>query len=158
MSPWKRAATASESGGDHFEVEHSNDGQNWTVIGKVETVGNSVTMQQYSFVDDAPYSGVTYYRLVQVDRDGSATFSTTVTIHIGEAVTAAIRVYPNPAASYLVIEGATKAVAIFNTAGQRLLVRTVPDRELKTTVDLSALASGVYIVKAGAQSLVFYKQ
>lgn len=151
-------ATASESGGDHFEVEHSNDGQNWTVIGKVETVGNSVTMQQYSFVDDAPYSGVTYYRLVQVDRDGSATFSTTVTIHIGEAVTAAIRVYPNPAASYLVIEGATKAVAIFNTAGQRLLVRTVPDRELKTTVDLSALASGVYIVKAGAQSLVFYKQ
>ncbi|HXO74973.1 MAG TPA: T9SS type A sorting domain-containing protein, partial [Puia sp.] len=151
-------ATASESNSDHFEVEHSNDGQNWTAIGQVDAAGNSATMQQYSFVDDAPLSGVTYYRLAQVDRDGSATISRTLTIHIDEALVTTIRVYPNPAASYLVVEGATQAVAIFNTAGQRLLVRIVPDGEVKTTVDLSTLPRGAYFVKAGQRSVVFYKQ
>ena len=151
-------ATASESNSDHFEVEHSNDGQNWTAIGQVNAAGNSATMEQYTFVDDAPYSGVTYYRLAQVDRDGSATISKTLTIHIDEALVTTIRVYPNPAASYLVVEGATQAVIIFNTAGQRMLVRIVPDGEAKTTVDVSALPKGAYFVKAGERSTVFYKQ
>lgn len=151
-------ATASESNSDHFEVDHSNDGQDWTPIGQVEAAGNPTTAQHYSFVDDAPYSGVTYYRLMQVDRDGSTTISKTLTIHIDEAIVPAIRVYPNPAASYLVVEGATAAVTIFNTAGQRLLVRIVPDGEEKTTVDLGSLPRGAYFVKTGERSLVFYKE
>ena len=151
-------ATASESNSDYFEVEHSNDGENWTAIGQVNAAGNSATTQQYSFVDDAPYSGVTYYRLAQVDRDGSSTISKTLTIHIEEALVTTIRVYPNPAASYLVVEGATQAVIIFNTAGQRLLVRIVPDGETKTTVDLSTLPRGAYFLKSGERSIVFYKQ
>jgi hypothetical protein len=151
-------ATASESGSDHFEVEHSNDGQNWTAIGQVEAAGNSATMQQYSFVDDAPYSGITFYRLAQLDRDGSATISKTLTIRIDEALVTTIRVYPNPAASYIVVEGATQAVSIFNTAGQRLLVRIVPNGEVKTTIDLSTLPRGAYFVKAGERSVVVYKQ
>jgi hypothetical protein len=151
-------ATASESGSDHFEVEHSNDGQNWTAIGQVEAAGNSATMQQYSFVDDAPYSGITFYRLAQLDRDGNATISKTLTIRIDEALVTTIRVYPNPTASYLVVEGATQAISIFNTAGQRLLVRMVPNGEVKTTVDLSTLPRGAYFVKAGERSVVIYKQ
>jgi len=151
-------ATASESNSDHFEVEHSSDGQNWTAIGQVVAAGNSGMMQQYSFVDDAPWSGLTYYRLAQVDRDGHATISKTLTIHIEEAVATTIRIYPNPAASYLVVEGAKQSVSIFNTAGQRLLVRIVPDGEVKTTVDVSTLPRGAYFVKAGERSMTFYKQ
>lgn len=147
-------ATASESNSDHFEVEHSANGQDWTAVGQVTAAGNSAAMQGYSFVDDAPYSGVTYYRLVQVDRDGSETFSKTLTMHIGQASVATIRVYPNPAASYLVVEGATQAVTIFNTAGQRMLVRVVPDGEIKTTIDLSALPKGAYFVKTGDRCVV----
>jgi hypothetical protein len=150
--------TASESGSDHFEVEHSNDGRNWLAIGRVEAAGNSATMQSYSFVDETPFSGITYYRLAQVDRDGNATISRNLTIRIDEAVVTTIRVYPNPTASYLVIEGATQAVSIFNTAGQRLLVRIIPNGEVRTTVDLSTLPAGAYFVKAGDRSLVVYKQ
>ncbi|MES1159490.1 MAG: T9SS type A sorting domain-containing protein, partial [Bacteroidota bacterium] len=151
-------ATASESNSDHFEVEHSNDGQNWIAIGQVAAAGNSATMEQYSFVDDAPYSGITYYRLAQVDRDGSVTISRILTTHPDEVFVTTIRVYPNPAVSYLVVEGATQAVTIFNTAGQRQLIRIVPNGEVKTTVDLSTLPRGAYFVKAGNRSIVFYKQ
>jgi len=147
-------ATASESNSGNFDVEHSNDGQNWTVAGQVAAAGNSATMQQYSFVDDAPYTGVTYYRLAQVDLDGNKTISRTLTIHIDAASVTTIRVYPNPAASYLVVEGATQAITIFNTAGQRMLVRMVPDGEVKTTIDLSTLPKGAYFVKTGDRCVV----
>ncbi|HEY4334483.1 MAG TPA: T9SS type A sorting domain-containing protein [Puia sp.] len=148
-------ATASESNSDHFEVEHSNDGQNWTSIGQVAATGNSATMQQYSFVDEAPYTGVTYYRLEQVDRDGNATMSKILTIHMDATPVTTMHIYPNPAASYLVVEGATQAIIIFNTAGQRMLVRVVPDGETKTTVDLTTLPKGAYFVKTGDQCTLF---
>lgn len=150
--------TASESNSDHFDVEHSNDGQNWTLVSKVEAAGNSATTQQYSFVDDAPYLGNTYYRLAQVDRDGNATISKILMIHIDKAAAVTMRVYPNPAASYLVVVGATQAITVFNTAGQRLLVQIVPSGASTTTVDLSKLQRGAYFVKAGEQSMLFYKQ
>jgi hypothetical protein len=148
-------ATASESNSDHFEVEHSNDGQDWTAIGKADAAGNSATTQQYSFVDETPYTGVTYYRLKQVDRDGNATISKTLTVHIDAAPVTTIHIYPNPAASYLVVEGATQAITIFSTAGQRMLVRVVPDGEVKTTVDLSTLPKGAYFVKTGDRCALF---
>jgi hypothetical protein len=148
-------ATASESNSDHFEVEHSNDGQDWNAIGQVDAAGNSAAMQQYSFVDETPYTGVTYYRLKQVDRDGNATISKTLTVHIDAAPVTTIHIYPNPAASYLVVEGATQAITIFSTSGQRMLVRVVPDGEVKTTVDLSTLPKGAYFVKTGDRCTLF---
>lgn len=144
--------TGSESNSDHFNVERSSDGQSWTVIGEVAGTGSS---SQYSFVDDAPYAGVTYYRLAQVDRDGSAAISKTVAIRIGNT---SIRIYPNPVSSFLVIEGATQAIAIYNTAGQQLLVRMVPTGESRTTVDLGSLPRGAYFVKTVDRSMMFYKQ
>ncbi|MBS1663674.1 MAG: T9SS type A sorting domain-containing protein [Bacteroidetes bacterium] len=150
--------TASESGSDHFEVDRSNDGETWSAIGQVAAAGSLAAMQQYSFVDDAPYSGLSYYRLKQVDRDGSATISKTLTIHIEEIAAPTMHVYPNPAASYLVVEGAIQTVSIFNTAGQQLLVRSVPAGERKTTIDLGTLPRGAYFVKAGERSMMFYKR
>jgi hypothetical protein len=150
--------TATEANSDHFEVEHSNDGLSWSTIGRVDAAGNSVTPLQYSFVDDAPYTGVTYYRLSQVDRDGKSTISKTVTVHIDQQATATVRLYPNPATSYLVVEGASQAISIFSTAGQRMLVRVVPEGETKTTLDLTSLPKGAYFVKTGDKSTMFLRQ
>ncbi|HVU97292.1 MAG TPA: T9SS type A sorting domain-containing protein [Puia sp.] len=148
-------ATASEVSSDHFEVEHSRDGQAWTTIGSVDAAGNSATTQQYSFVDDAPFAGTTLYRLKQSDRDGNATVSKTVTIHIDATSTTTLHIYPNPAASYLVVEGATQAITIFSTTGQRMLMRMVLDGETRTTLDLTSLPKGAYYVKAGDRSMLF---
>ena len=151
-------ATAGETNSDHFEVEHSRDGLDWVGIGRIEAAGNSGTMQNYSFVDAAPYSGLCYYRLKQVDIDGRAVISKTVTVHIDPQQAATFRIYPNPAASFLVVEGASQAVTIFSTAGQRMVVRIIPEGESKTTLDLTSLPKGAYFVKAGDRSLLFYRQ
>jgi hypothetical protein len=149
--------TATEDNSDHFEADHSPDGQNWTEIGRVNAAGNSVSPLHYSFADEQPYSGVCYYRLKEVDRDGNAMISKTVTIHIEQSSATTFKLYPNPAVSYLVVEGASQPVTIFNMAGQRMFVRVNAESDSKATFDLTSLAGGAYFVKAGTQSVIFFK-
>lgn len=72
--------TASEHNNDYFTLERSSDNQNWSLIGKVSGAGYSETEQQYTF-DDTYYSeGVNYYRLSQVDFNGSTRYFESVYI------------------------------------------------------------------------------
>jgi hypothetical protein len=63
--------TASEIENSHFEVEISYNGTNWSSIGVVQGAGNSMEENNYSFIDNEIGSGVQYYRLKQVDFDGT---------------------------------------------------------------------------------------
>lgn len=67
--------TASEVNNDFFTLERSKDGSSWEVVGTVDGAGDSNTELNYAYVDDAPYSGISYYRLRQTDFDGTTTIS-----------------------------------------------------------------------------------
>ncbi len=69
---WK---TASETNNSHFEVQKSQEGNEFTKIGKVEGSGTVIREQAYQFIDNEPNSGTSYYRLKQVDHDGSYEYS-----------------------------------------------------------------------------------
>lgn len=64
---WK---TASENGNSHFELERSEDGQNFTKIATVSGKATKGEMTNYSYIDASYRSTVIYYRLKQVDFDG----------------------------------------------------------------------------------------
>ena len=66
-------ATGSENGSSHFTVRRSTDLVSWRLVGIVGAAGVSVVPQSYSLVDRSPVQGVNYYRLSQVDLDGSIT-------------------------------------------------------------------------------------
>jgi hypothetical protein len=150
--------TAGETNNDHFEIEHSQDGLDWASIGRVEAGGNTDAGQEYSFTDAAPYAGLTYYRLKQVDRNGNSTFSKTLTMHTAEQQTTAVKAYPNPANAFLFVEGAGQSITVFNMAGQQMPVRITAVSDSKTTLDLSSIPTGAYFLKAGVRSVLFYKQ
>jgi hypothetical protein len=63
--------TASEKNNAYFNIQRSRDGQNFEAIGQVKGAGNSQTTQTYQFIDAAPLTGLNYYRLEQVDFDGT---------------------------------------------------------------------------------------
>ena len=67
--------TATETNNDFFTLERSVDGENFERIGRVDGAGNATQILNYSFVDDDPFSGVSYYRLKQTDFDGSFQYS-----------------------------------------------------------------------------------
>lgn len=67
--------TNSEINNSHFEIEFSYDGVNWNTIGIVQGAGNSFEINTYQFTHNEIGSGVHYYRLKQIDFDGSEYYS-----------------------------------------------------------------------------------
>jgi hypothetical protein len=78
-------ATGSELGSAYFVVERSGDGETFTPIGEVAAAGESSSLIRYHFVDDQPLFGTSYYRLRQVDQDGSTAFSRIASVDLGNA-------------------------------------------------------------------------
>lgn len=72
--------TATETDNKEFLIQKSSDNQNFTTIGQVKSKGNSAKPQAYRFLDINAQKGVTYYRLQQVNVDGSDAFSKSVAI------------------------------------------------------------------------------
>lgn len=67
--------TLSESGLDHFEIEHLQNGQ-FAVIGFVQPTGNGSGVENYSFVSAVNREGV--FQLVEVDTDGNRIVKSTI--------------------------------------------------------------------------------
>jgi len=74
--------TSQENNSSHFEIERSTDGVNFTRLGKVNAAGNSSNKISYSFNDIHPVTGINYYRLKMVDKDGKFAYSNIVTVNV----------------------------------------------------------------------------
>ena len=73
-------ATATEINNDHFEVERSSDAINFKTIKEIPGAMNSLETKKYVYVDSNPESGINYYRLKQVDLDGTYKYAPIVDV------------------------------------------------------------------------------
>ncbi len=79
-------ATASEKNNDHFNVQRSDDGIHFQTIAVVQGSSNSKEKKYYSATDDElAGSGIVYYRLMQVDHDGTSAFSKIKSINLNDS-------------------------------------------------------------------------
>ncbi|MEZ4807777.1 MAG: hypothetical protein R2815_09975 [Flavobacteriales bacterium] len=136
--------TLSERDNDHFLVERSGDGSTFHSIGRVGGAGYSWSQLNYELIDPWPLTGISYYRLRQVDLDGSATVSQTVAVHF-TAVGQELLLLPvgtgyevrhalSEDASYELLDAAGRLVQSGTSEGSRFIIPG--DR----------LASGVHIL------------
>ncbi len=135
--------TASEENNSHFEVETSLDGIVFESIGLVEGAGNSAQQQHYSFAHESPKTGLNYYRLKQVDYDGSFSYSTVKSLDFNPS---GILVYPNPAESSITISNSTKSAAysLYSVHGKLLASGTMLNGS--TTLDVSQFPEAIYVL------------
>src|SRR5690606_8938146 len=151
-------ATASESNTKGFTVQRSADGINWMAVGfqaSKAADGNSTDRIGYNFTDEAPVTGHNYYRLVEVSKNGAEIFSAVIDLLYGGKN--AVVVYPNPASDYINIRAMASGMAQIFTAGGQL-VKSVAVKAGVTSVSLSGLSIGIYIVKVdGATTKVIKK-
>lgn len=139
-------ATASELENAGFEVQRSMDGKVFKTIGFVEGNGTTIEKQQYAFQDnEVTPKQFYYYRLKQVDFDGSFEYSNVVTASILGNNKTTLSVYPNPAKDILNIANGEGRALIYNMVGQ--IVKTVYLTDEVNTVKISELPSGQYFVK-----------
>ena len=88
-------STASETKHHHFEILRSNDGSNFETIGNINAAVNNNGTKQYSFTDNDPAQQTHYYRLKQVDVDGSYVLSSIIVL-TNKGDKQHILVFPNP--------------------------------------------------------------
>ena len=73
--------TSTEQNNKMFLVQKSNDGKTFENIGEVKSKGNQLSNASYEFLDFSIGSDKAFYRLSQVDEDGSTEFTRTVLIN-----------------------------------------------------------------------------
>lgn len=64
-------STASELNNDVFTIEKSRNGKHFEFLGTIPGSGTDNLSNDYQFIDENPYLGLSYYRLVQTDFDGT---------------------------------------------------------------------------------------
>ncbi|MFK8057302.1 MAG: T9SS type A sorting domain-containing protein [Saprospiraceae bacterium] len=148
--------TATEQNVDYFLVERSSDGSLFEEIGEVAAIGESSTLQSYSFVDEAPL-GKDYYRLVAVDLDGSTSMSDVVYVEQVLAEAISVSIYPNPTADVLNIKGAKQGlVQLLDPAGRTVLEKSTQDETVQ--FQTAVLPKGVYFVRVISGATISTKQ
>jgi hypothetical protein len=140
--------TSNESNVQAYQIESSSNGSNFSNIGSVKA-NNSNGLNKYSFTDAAPYT-TTYYRIKQVDNDGSFQYSSTVKVDRNNNHVA-VSIAPNPVASEFQIRisgnnlNSENTYAITNILGKNMAMgKFVGNR---ANVNVSALTSGLYYVR-----------
>lgn len=141
--------TGSEINTASFVVEKSNDGNSFASIGTITAAGYKTGLASYSFTDKNPSAGKNYYRLKMVDKDGDADYSNVVVLNMSTANSSnVISLYPNPAASYVVIKHpyamANEQLKIVNLAGNIVLQKQITAASFQTRIDLPNLPRGTY--------------
>jgi fibronectin-binding autotransporter adhesin len=146
-------ATASEKNSAYFVVQRSADSRTFADVEKVAAQGNSLSRHDYASLDATPLAGLSYYRLRQVDLDGTIAYSPVVAVRFdGQAAAPALVAYPNPSAGQrfqllttnLAATGGT--VQLFDNVGRLVLTKIATAGTVETTIEpAQPLASGIYI-------------
>ncbi len=64
--------TATEINNQKFIIEKSNNGKDFTYLSEMKGAGNSKELNTYELIDSKPFAGTSYYRLTQIDFDGTS--------------------------------------------------------------------------------------
>lgn len=148
--------TASEKNNSHFEVEYSLDGLHFNATGdKIPSAKNSNGLSTYRFLfepgrDSIKYAEVMYFRLKQVDEDGSAEYSKIVFSTCATSFDE-VSIYPNPASGtfYIYCKNAEDQLnlTLFDAYGKKYPITTNLESKTKIRVEPLDILPGMYYIK-----------
>ncbi len=151
--------TATELNNKGFEVQRSSSDNQFLTVGFVNGHGTTAQTQSYSFIDKNTVPGKYFYRLKQVDLDGSYEYSNIVEVEIiSPSVFSLEQNYPNPfnpstKISFSVAVDSKVDVTIFNVLGQEIasiFSGNISAGKHNINFDASNLNSGMYVYKMTA--------
>lgn len=142
--------TVTENNNDYFIVERSNDTYNWENITKIDGAGNSNTLLKYKFQDLIPLENISYYRIRQVDFNGSSTVSNIQSVNRND-LDKYFKVYPNPTNRFVYVSAENPInLKIYNIYG-KLLNSEINIQQYSSEsliLDLESIPNGIYYLKS----------
>lgn len=161
-------ATSSELNNHGFEIQRSSDGINFYKLGWVEGAGTVESIMNYGYADSNVRPNVMYYyRLKQMDLDGSFEFSPVISAKVSSDKIIDIGdVYPNPASNGSInLEISTQQTSeltyeLINALGQTILsqTETIAPGLNNISIATANLSNGNYFLKINALDVSEYKK
>jgi len=147
--------TSQEINNDYFVIEKKIEGQDgYHVLAEINGAGTTDEIQMYSFTDRSTMGESNYYRLKQVDYDGTTTYSKMIEVRMEFDQQAAFEVYPNPTQDIinLKIKGNLeydRTYEVVNAQGTILISGelTAASSFQVAPISLGDLPSGMYFVR-----------
>jgi|GEM_PF-261996 len=131
---------------DRFEVQKSSNSSTF------HTIGTGPANAPYLFIDPSPYVGNNFYRIKQVDVDGSVSYSNVVNVYYNPSMVS-VNVYPNPVKDVLTIKILTSVpdsynITITDLAGRKVHEesQSITGTEREFNIDLRKSPAQMYIV------------
>lgn len=158
--------TASETNNHGFEIQRKM-GSEFERIGFVEGNGTTTEPQSYNFIDENIKNGTYYYRLKQIDFDGTFEYSNEITVEVNIPVYYFLsQNYPNPfnpstTIKYSIAKGGLVTLKVFDTLGNE--VKTLVNENKQSGIynadfNGSNLSSGVYFYQLKSANFMSTKK
>jgi hypothetical protein len=151
--------TATETNNAGFAIERSLDGTNYSEIFFVGGNGTTTNRNVYTYLDKTAIAGINYYRLKQIDFDGSYEYSQVAIVNLGMPDKFILdQNYPNPfnpttRISFYVPQNSFVTLKIYDLLGTEISTLVNEDRVAgyhKIEFDATQLSSGIYFYKLSA--------
>jgi hypothetical protein len=147
--------TATEQNNDYFVVERSPDAIHFDAVARVPSQNpNSVLPLSYEAADTMPYDGKSFYRLMQVDKDGKVTYSSIVMVKCSatDTVPSSVTIYPNPALDVLTVDmkglKGEKMLYVYDLLGHEMLKFSASeDEHTRAAIQVSSFAKAGYVLR-----------
>ena len=126
----------------------------WESMQQVAAAGNSKTVSDYTVFDLYPFTGESYYRLMQTGLDGKQTYSAIRSVSLENAASA-ISIYPNPASDFIRITFPSVGqfeVTILNSEGQ-VMINPVQTENINLVLNVSNLEPGFYFLRVSQKTV-----
>lgn len=144
--------TITEKNNRGFEVQRSTNKIDWRGIGFIRGEGTSTEKQNYFFEDNNVEKQLYYYRLKQIDYDGSYFYSDIIEVKISLNNFELLQNYPNPAnpttiIKYVVPVESFIELSLYDIKGEKVSDLFIGEKQpgiYSTEIDIRNLASGVY--------------
>jgi len=144
-----------------FEIERSADGIHFTKIGSVAAAGNSDYIKNYSFEDQQP-GAINFYRLRVINTNNSVEYSKIIAVRFENSIT--LQAFPNPARNSLNLQitqpkGPIR-IQLFDMTGRMVKALELQSNgsTMSTSVDVSNLTKGAYLLRANDQVIKLIKE
>lgn len=146
-------STASEFNASHYIIQNSRNGFTWTDLGEVAAAGTTNQATNYNF-ETKNFGGLSYFRLVQVDLDGTTEIFGPVSVNCN-LENSSLTVYPNPTAENFTVRIETNdsfenaTLELIDNMGRVVSSKTLDIEAGSTTIPFESrdLQDGVYILR-----------
>jgi len=159
--------TATELNNSGFEIQRSTDGYNFTKIGFAAGFGTTTEQKSYRYTDNTSKPGKHFYRLRQIDFDGTFSYSNTIEVYVtAPTVFALEQNYPNPfnpstMISYSIPQNSFVTLKVYDVLGNEVSTLVNETKEVGTYAvrfDASGLSNGIYLYTIKANNFTSTKK